>query len=372
MSRRRLLVLATYPRTAAATRYRACAYFPALERAGIDAELRTFLTDEFASAFYRPGGRVSKALGLVGFSLKSLVQLARTRGFHAIFVQREAALIGPAFIESMLSGPVGLPMIFDMDDALWVTDVAASRNPLAARLLKSPAKTNDLLSRATEVIVCTNYLASYARRFSPRVTVCPTVVSSAVWQPLPGRLDGKFAFNAEVPTIGWVGTHSTATHLDIVVPALRRLADEGHRFRVRLVGAMRTLDIPGIEVINDPWVEKREIDDFQRIDIGIAPVRDGQFSRGKGGFKQIQYMTVGVPMVSSSVGGAQEVVRRGENALIAETDEEWTSGLRRLLTDQSLRAELARNGRALVERELCSEVMEEQVVRVVERAMNLG
>jgi glycosyltransferase involved in cell wall biosynthesis len=285
-------------------------------------------------------------------------------------VQREAALIGPALVEGILARWFRVPLVLDLDDAVWLRDDSGSRHPFAARLLKHPEKTYDLLKMAREVIVATQYLARHADRYASRITVLPTVVSREAWRPLEGRLEGHFASPpGSVPTIGWIGTHSTAAHLDLVVPALKRLAQEGRRFRLRLVGASRSLAVDGVEVESVPWREATEIEDFRNIDIGIAPVLDNEFARGKGGFKQIQYMTVGVPFVSSPVGGAVEFMRHESNAMVASTDAEWVEHLRRLIDDQSLRAKLARAGRELVCSALCAEAQADAFVGVIERVM---
>jgi len=369
MRRRRLLVLTSYPRTAAATRFRTCAYFSALALNAIDADLRPFMDDAFMADFYRPGGRLRKVAGLARFALRRLSELLRARDYDAVFVQREAAIVGPALFETALAKGFRLPLVFDLDDAIWVKTTAASRHPIAARILKSPAKTDSLLKMASEVIASSQFVADYASRFAERVTILPTVVSRETWKPLAGRLEGEFATRDGIPTIGWIGTHSTAPHLNLVVPALQALARDGVCFRVRLVGADRTVPIDGVDVESVPWQMAAEIRDFQRIDVGIAPVHDDAFSRGKGGFKQIQYMTVGVPFASSPVGGVVEFIEHGKNALFATDAASWATQLRALLQDQALRARLARNGRDLVENRLCVEAQAGPLVHAVERAM---
>jgi glycosyltransferase involved in cell wall biosynthesis len=370
MTRPRVLVLATYPRRAAATRFRACAYFDALASAGFDVDFRPFMTDDFMADFYSAGRIVAKGLGMAAFTAKRLAGLATSGGFSAVFVQREAMPIGPALVESFLTRIARIPMILDIDDAVWL-EQPGSRHPIAARILRSPSKTKTLLESASAVFAGTEFLARHARKSCADVVVLPTVVSADAWRPLPGRLDGALA-DPSTPTIGWVGTHSTAAHLDLIVPALRAIAATGRRFRVRLVGAARDLPLPGIEVENVAWSGEREREDFQRIDVGIAPVTDDPWSHGKSGFKQIQYMTVGVPFVSSPVGGATELVVHGENGLFARTTAEWTTHITALLDDAELRARLSRAGRALVESRLSVEAQArpfvEGVTRVIDRA----
>ncbi|MBN1607861.1 MAG: glycosyltransferase [Polyangiaceae bacterium] len=350
----RLLVLASYPRTAACTRFRACEYFPHLEAAGIHAELRPFLDEVSFTRFYEPG-RMRKALGVMESTLRRLRVLVEHGRFDGVFVQRESGLIGPAWLETVLVRGLGLPLVFDLDDAVWLDASRTSAHPLATRLLKSPGKTDSLIRMARCVIAGNGHLGDHANALGARVLVLPTVVSSQQWTPLPGRLDGELVDPAAIPTIGWVGTHSTAAQLDMVVPALRMLAERGRKFRVRLVGANRTLDVPGVEVESVDWQLDQEVDNFRRIDIGLAPMFDNEWSRGKCAFKQVQYMSVGVPMVSSRSGAAAELLVAEQNALVADKEHDWGRQIERLLTRRELRRSLARAGRELVETSLCIE-----------------
>lgn len=352
----RLLVLSSYPDLAAATRFRASAYFPALRAEGVEPDLRPFMTEAQAVRLYANGRRLDKAVGLGAAALRRAALALRLDNYDAVLVQREAMLIGPPWLELFLTGPRRLPLIFDFDDAIWLDTHQASKNPWAARLLKRPQKTAELVRLASHVIVGSTYLGDYARWRGATVTVLPTVVSRDTWKPLPGRLEGALLSPGGVPTIGWVGSHSSACQLEIAVPALRELSLRGHRFRVRTVGAARELRIPGVEVVSAPWQLDREVSDFQRADIAIVPMFDNEWSRGKCGFKELGYMAVGVPVVASAIGGGSSFLRHDMNALIARDSAAFTQQLERLLLDQALRARLARAGRQLVETRFCTEV----------------
>jgi glycosyltransferase involved in cell wall biosynthesis len=198
---------------------------------------------------------------------------------------------------------------------------------------------------------------------NPNVAVLPTVVSSRKWQPLPGRLEGALVSDSRPPVVGWIGTQSTAHGLEVIAPALRRLRQEGNRFVVRIIGAAEGFRLPGLECEFAPWRQEREIQDFQEIDLGIAPLLPIEYTKGKCGFKVLQYMAVGVPSVATPDGGAVDFVRHGENGLFARTEDEWVAALKSLLADRPLRARIARNGRALVEH---SHSIEAQTPRLVD------
>jgi glycosyltransferase involved in cell wall biosynthesis len=166
-----------------------------------------------------------------------------------------------------------------------------------------------------------------------------------------------------------VGTHTTADQLELVEPALRQLRAEGYDFEVHVVGAGKDFGLGTVELQSRPWRLADEIQEFQRIDIGLAPMRGEPVYQGKCGFKQLQYMAVGVPFVSSWVGGARDFVVDGENGLVAHTTKDWYCHLKALLESHELRRRLSQRGRKLVETQYCIEAQGPRVVRVVEEAV---
>ena len=166
--------------------------------------------------------------------------------------------------------------------------------------------------------------------------------------------------------IGWIGTHTTAHQLDLVEPALRQLRAEGYDFEVHVVGAGKDFELGTVELQSQPWRLADEIQQFQRIDIGLAPMHGEPVYQGKCAFKPLQCMAVGVAFVSSWVGGAREFVVDGEIGLVAHTREDWYRHLKALLESHELRRRLSQNGRSLVETQYCVEAQGPRVARFVE------
>ncbi len=372
MSRQpRILALAAYSEHVASTRFRLTQVLPYFRARGWDVRFEPFVDDEFLSDFYQKGNRLRKAKYLASRSLERFALAVGAAGVDAVFIQREAALIGPAYTEFILRSFKGLPIIMDFDDAIWDLNLPRSAHPIAARMLKDPNKCWYTMRRAACVIAGSNYLAERAREVNPRVEVVPTVVSSKTWTPCSGRLQGELHGDG-APRIGWVGTHTTAHQLELVEPALSQLRTEGHEFEVHVVGAGDDFQLGTVEVRSRPWRLDDEIREFQRIDIGLAPMRGEPVYQGKCGFKQLQYMAVGVPFVSSWVGGARDFVVDGENGLVAHTADDWYRHLKALLESRELRKRLSQSGRKLVETQYCIELQAPRVVRCVEEALQQG
>lgn len=353
-----LLVLTPNPSTAASTRFRLEQYFPALRRVGIEATLRPFLDERGFSVLYGRGNVSIKISAAARAIAGRVADLVRSHSADAVLIHREAALVGPPVFEWAIARVVRRPIIFDLDDAVWVPYVSPTYGAILPRLLKAPQKTRFTLAAAAHVIAGSPHVAAYARSFNARTDVIPTVVDANQFRPAPRR-------NA-VPVLGWIGTHSTLQYLRAIVPALQRLA-RTHRFILRLVGG--TLEAPGIDVENVPWKLEREVADFQSLDIGLYPLVEDPWSVGKSGFKAVQYMACGVPVVASPVGVTCSMIRDGENGFLASNDDEWVDRLGRLLDDPRLRERMGTAGRQDALQRWSSEVHAPRFVAIVRQAM---
>jgi glycosyltransferase involved in cell wall biosynthesis len=318
-------------------RFRIEQWEPLLRERGVRVTFKPFESDGLHAVLYKPGHMAEK-LRLVGEALKRRAGEVRSvRGYDAVYLLREAALLGPPLFERWLAR-TGVPYVFDFDDAVFIPYVSPSNGYLS--YLKFPGKTRAICRMAAHVMAGNRYLADYAGAVNERVTIIPTTIDTEKYRVEP-RAEN------EVPVIGWSGSFSTALHLATIKTALRRLA-ERERFRLRVIGA-RDFHVEGVDVEAMPWRAATEVEDLRPFDVGIMPLPDDEWSRGKCGLKALQYMALGVPTVCSPVGVNSEIIRDGENGLLASTDDEWVEKLSGLLRSAGERARLGRAGRETVE-----------------------
>lgn len=337
-------------------RFRIEQWAPPLRQEGIHVEYVPFLNAPEVRLLQQPGPLVSKVRVLLTAMWRRLSETPRAGSCDLVYVFRESALVGPAIVERLLARR-RVPFVFDFDDAVWVRYVSPSNSYFS--LLRFPGKTGTSCRMARAVIAGNSFLESYTRRYNDRVTVVPTTIDTDLYRP-------RSLLGHGVPIIGWTGSHSTARYLEIIRPALERLRQR-LAYKMVVVGA-EGFAPRGVEVEHRPWRSASEVKDLSDFDVGVMPLADTEWERGKCALKALQYMALGIPPVLSPVGANREVVEDGVSGRFAASSEEWERALYHLLTEPELRARLGVAARTRVETSYSTRVHAPRVADVLRRA----
>jgi len=326
------------PNTTPSQRFRIEQWRGVLDELGIQIRLAPFADLRLMSLLYQPGRAAQKIAGMIAGFVRQARNVATAGRVDAILIHRAACLAGPALLERVLT-LWRKPILFDFDDAIYLRHTSG-----ANRLfdwLKFPGKTAALCRLSSFVVAGNEYLAAYARKHNPRVVVVPTSIDTDLYTPME-RED----WSGRV-TIGWTGSATSLTYLETFAPVLRELL---RRRDVEIrVQSNRPPALSGIPVVWQPWSPETEIQEIRRYHIGIKPMPDDPWARGKCPMKELQYMALGVPAVCSAVGTSVEVIRDGENGFLATNGDQWLAHLTRLVDDAALRRTIGLAGRQTVE-----------------------
>ncbi|WP_188722944.1 glycosyltransferase family 4 protein [Nitratireductor aestuarii] len=332
----KLLVLSRYGQQGASSRLRMFQYLPYLHAAGIDVEVSPFFADSYLQALY---AGLSSGRSIIGYYASRARNLLVSQRPDAIWLEKEAFPWIPFALERGIL-PRNVPCVTDYDDAVFHR-YDQHANPVIRKVLGS--KIDQVMGNSALVLAGNAYLADRAEKAgAPRVEVVPTVVDVNAYSTMPcPSPDGRLR-------IGWIGTPSTWREYGLpMVPLLTDVARK-HGARVRIVGATDGVPADGdFECL--PWSEESESKLIQEMDIGLMPLHDSPWSQGKCGYKLIQYMACGLPVVASPVGVNSDIVVHGTNGFLATTDSDWHHAIDTLLGNAELRIQMGTLGRKKVE-----------------------
>lgn len=316
-----------------------------LARLGVSISLQPLMADAYVAALQNGGRPRAMALAAYAFRTKAAVQARSSRAAEVWWIEKELFPWVPGPLEA-LAWPRGTPVVLDYDDAVF-HQADQHRNPVVRHLLAN--KHAGLMRRATAVVVGNDYLAAYARAAGARrVEVVPTVVDLARYPQSKHHLQ-----TASKPVAGWIGQASTAGYLHQLASVFSQLRLEDV-LRFTAIGI--DTEALGLPMTSVAWSAESEAQSIASLDIGVMPLHDSPFERGKCGYKLIQYMACGLPVVASPVGVNRQIVEHGVNGFLASTPDEWAQALRALAADPALRARMGAAGRAKVERHYTTDV----------------
>ncbi|MFB6257759.1 MAG: glycosyltransferase family 4 protein [Flavobacteriales bacterium] len=359
--RRKVLFVASHrPERAPNQRFRFEQYFPFLEEQGYDPELSYLIDEETDRKLYSKGKLGAKLRFVIDSYIKRKKDLERIEDHDIVFVSREALMIRSTMFEKGVArSPT--PMVLDIDDAVWLPNV--SGNNARFGWVKGAGKLHKSFRYADLIIAGNRYLASYAGQYNANVRVIPTTIDTSYHRPLDIQRDERIC-------IGWTGSPTTVPHFELALPYLEKIKELfGDRIRFKLIGDGDYYN-ENLGLQGQAWKKKSEVEDLADIDIGIMPLPDTEWAKGKCALKALQYMAMEVPPVVSPVGVNPEVVEDGVNGYTPNTGTEWVEALDRLIRDEELRRSLGVAARRTVEERYSVEANKQDYLQVLEDALS--
>ncbi|MBL0272546.1 MAG: glycosyltransferase family 4 protein [Chitinophagaceae bacterium] len=339
---KKILVLCPSPKgTAAAQRLKYEQYFSLLEEEGYKFVISSFQSERFWKIIHRPGYVIEKIFWTSLGYFRRFFDLIRAPFFDGVFVTLWVTPLGFPFFERILL-LANKKIIYDIDDMIFLDKVEFIKKNMFQRL-KGIKKPIVLMRYARYVIVCTPRLEEIALELNKYRQVIDISSTFNTNRFLPViNYDDK-----EIVTIGWTGTHSTLPFLEMLQPILSEINSK--RRILLLVIANKNYEMTNVPTEFVSWNEKTEIEDLQRIDIGLYPIPMSEWSLGKSSLKALTYMSIGIPFVATAFGTNFRIMEDGVQGFLVKTNQEWVNRIITLIDNVSLRKKMGIAGRKRVE-----------------------
>lgn len=356
----KVLFIPSSTRIVAATRYRICEYLPFLEEKGIIYKIYPISSERTSrlslkSPEFNMLKKVIYYLELiVERILRTFPILYLASKYDVVFLQRTTFFFGFEKVLKLINKNI----IFDFDDAIFISD---SRSNNLIDLIKGWAQ-NKNVSRILKIskyaIVENDYIKSYALKYCKNIEI------------ITGPIDTERNFpksknrNRNKVIIGWIGSPSTTPYFRLLYNVLTILSNK-YSLIIKLIGASK-FELPGVKLVIKDWNFNTEVEELQSLDIGVMPMPDDEWTRGKVSIKLLQYMAVGLPVVCSPVGAHAQIIQDGVNGFLALTDEEWIEKLSALIENPDLRERLGRGGRVTAKEKFSVEVNAPKLLKIIQ------
>lgn len=357
----RVLFLTRYPVEGASSRYRVFQYLPHLKKAGVIADVQSFMDTDMYQLSICPGRTPRKIWATLGATVKRLWALRNWRKYDIIYLQRELLPFGGLVVERWLKNR-GAVLFFDFDDALFIKK--ASRYNKIATFFRSGDKIRDMFRLVDCVVAGNNWLRDAALDAGAKRAVTLEVAEDT--QRIAMHAPHT---NAGPVTIGWLGSPSTAKYLHLIAPVLTEIAAKYPDVAWHVMGS-GDFDMAGIDWVRTDWSLANELDALARYDIGLMPLPPEDWAKGKSGGKARTYMAAGVVPVVSAIGYNCELVRHAETGFLCDTADDWRAALTSLIEDADLRQQVATAARQEVEQRFNPANIADDMARLFKEVLN--
>lgn len=345
-----------YGRLGASSRMRTLQFIPFLNQV-YSIKICELLSDEYVFKLYNK--KPQNKFRILKAYIKRYISVVKDKS-DIIIIEKELFPYFPYWVEKICLK--NKKYIIDIDDAVFL-NYERHRLFIVRKLFSQ--KFAGLFARAATVFAGSPYLVEVAKKYNKNTLYIPTVVNLKRYLILPVH---SISLTKKPIVIGWIGTLPSLQHLYLLKAVFLKLADK-FDFELHIIGVNFSLANANLKIKNLPWHEDTEVNLLNAIDIGIMPLADTDFTRGKCAYKLIQYMACGKPVVASAVGANMAVVEHGVNGYLCQTDSEWFDYLSKLILEPKLRQEFGIKGRQKVEAQYSTEVITIKIKQAIERIL---
>lgn len=329
-----------------------------LKPQGIELDYAPFETDKLRRILYQNGQATAKAFEMIRGYVNRVKLLRKLSDYDAVFVYREAALLGPALLEKLVARKK--PIIYQLDDPLFVPYKSPSNGYLS--YLKFFGKIKEIIRISKVVMVNSSHIREYAAQFNRNIWQVPSIVDT-----------GKFVYkpfdkNQKRICIGWSGSPTTLKNIKLVEKPLQIISSQKNA-DIHFIGGTE-FGLENVEYSAQKWNGDSEVEDLRKMQVGLVPLPQNAWNKYKFIMKTAQYMALGIVPVGTPMASNPEVIKHGENGFLAAKDEDWIEYLNLLVNDADLRNKLSANAAKDAQDKYSLEANAPKVIEAFRAAVN--
>ena len=364
----RILFVTLFSEVGGTSRIYVYQFVPFLEKQGIQSAIRTIYTDRFFKVHMGliRMSRLLKKLNFFFYSgigiLKMIVYAIEARRYDVVYIQKFTCPKSIFWFFRLMNSRV----IYGFEDAIYEINPFLKNNAFEDWLLNYQRRLfYNLVRHAAWVMAANTYLATEARKYNANVSVIAEPINTTLFTPGPTHQ------KSSILMIGWMGSPSTTYLLEGLAPVFLKLSEKNSAIRFKAVGVSLDYSMAGISFVKKTWTLEDQLSDLRSFDVGIMPLDDTPFNRGRLGHKMVQYMSVGIPIVASDIGLNRVAVKDGVNGFLVGTSEEWVEKLLLLASDVELRKKMGMAGRRIVEEEYSLEKKAVELANIIKHVATM-
>lgn len=313
-------------------KYRWMQYYPHIQQK-CNVQYYYLLNEQDDKILFSSSNYLLKFWIVIKTFLRRTLQIIFLKKSDAIIIYRELHWLHFPLWMSILKHKTK-KIIYDFDDAIFLDTAQGLVNSI-----KQPhSKTKSFITNAHLVIAGNAYLQQFALQYNSHSIVIPTVVDTDYFVPMP-----QLRHKTDLTIIGWMGSHSTIPHLLTIAEVLQYIKNKYPFVQFKFIGKKQY--IPELQVYMQDWKLNTEVEVLNTFDIGLMPLPDDEWSKGKCGLKMLTYMACEVPCVVSNVGVNAEIIQNTKGGFLANNQEEWIHYLSSLIENETLRVQMGKKGR---------------------------
>ena len=364
MIKKKILIICPYPEgQAAGQRLKYEQYFDYWKLKNYELTVSSYFGLKAWKILYKPGFFFNKFLSIIYGNLQRIKEVFLLNQYDVIYIFMYVTPLGSTFFERLFR-MFGKKIIYDFDDSIHLKEnykYHTSLNPFVG-FFKRPNKSKYLIKYSNHVIISSPFHYEYCYKFNKykSCTYIPCSLNTNYFFPLKKNISFQKTIN-----IGWTGTFSSRQYLDSIRNALIRL-NKITKFNLIIIGNFE-YSIPGINVQLIEWNKEYEIQDLQKIDIGIYPLIKNNWTLGKGGLKAIQFMALEIPTVATDFGNTSNVIKNNVSGILVNNEDEWISSLTYLINNPKERLRLGQNARKEIIKNFSLEALKSKYQEILDR-----